>query len=109
MQTGAAGRRPLAGSPAAPTCARPHARHLAPKVSNAQAVRWYGAVVDKARPDRWTCSDCHREVQYELMVLGAVWFIRRTDRGGRSIYETVRDDYATAVDLWHRLLAGSAR
>jgi hypothetical protein len=91
---------------AAPTCTRPGAHHLAPTFEHAEEIAWYGATVDTARSERWTCSGCHPNVHYELMVLGGLWFIRRT---GRSLYETIRGDYETAVDLWHRLLAGSAR
>ena len=91
-----------------PRCMAPHVSAV---TSHYERLTWNpprGGEPD-GRVLRWTC-DCH-EVVYELIALGGLRFIRRTDRrGGRTVaHESDRWSIHVADSMWSALLLGHVR
>jgi hypothetical protein len=88
---------------AAVNCVSPH---LLSARDDAEEIAWFAVTVDSARVIEHSCSFCPGP-GYELCVLGARWFIRRTSRKGT--HETMRWRERTTRRLWAELFAGVAR
>lgn len=87
----------------------PDAKHIAPARPDAQRLDWKRSDGSEVRSIEATCTLCNPTLVYELVRIGGLLRIRRTNTATLEVHVTANATSREAEQAWPALLAGFAQ